>query len=143
MITLDYISTKNIFNPCRGGHNQTGHGFFDGFSFPSAVAHLTAVKEQSRNYMVNIAQRHSGRLRPPARCCGLINREKCIRFDFINIKLRKFESFYSPIFSKTSIWQFLKVLAMSNLTTGDLKNLEKNWTCVYGHQPDIIGERGR
>lgn len=43
----------------------------------------------------------------------------------------------------STIQQFLTVPAMSNLTTGDLKNFDKNWTCVYGHRPDIKGKRGR
>ena len=48
--------------------------------------------------------------------------------------------FYFP---NTSIKQFLTVLAMSTLTTSDLKNFDKNWTYVYDHQSDRKVERAK
>lgn len=108
------------------------NGFYVWFSTPYRVAHLARLKEQSRKVYKRVAELVDADL--------VHNQGEPVISYLINgynKAICGFESLPVNYFSKTSIKQFLLVLAMLNLVSSDLETLRVGIvTCVYDHLSD-------
>ena len=125
MYRVQYTYSKEIdLSPLRESILCQPRGFFVWFSAPAVVAHLATEKEQSREKIcAGEATNHGLTVSK----WGIMIRRLCIPeggvVDFCcggNFNSSFRNSLMSRKFPKNSIRQFLKVQAMSNLTTCDL-----------------------
>lgn len=96
--------------------------FLIGFHIPES-AHLRLSKEQSSDIIwLGLAQRQSGVVYGPARCCYQLSSEKCIQQKRNKLLCVGSNPTSRPYhITTTSIRQYLPELAMSDLTTSDLE----------------------
>ena len=126
------------------------NGFFNGFSAPTNAAHLAIEKEQSRENFIEVALWVAHKT---AATSGVQTRCQIDQlageslYPMMALKSYRTKAGRCDLllyFPNTSIRQFLKVLAMSTLTTSDLKIFpKKNWTYVYDHQSDRKVKRAK